>query len=550
MSLTARGEHSKVIIPPSPQQNRTGQSVNHHMTTVKTISTGILKRLKDASVADCNLSMVHCTDSGSEGARTFCFQQYPTVSCAPEEVSRSTSETWSMIINSFEQKYTNVYIQSDMKKKAHLDCIEEGSSNLVHEPKEKWCQVLLLDAIVHSALKKIFSPLVESSVRRRKFNQHLEMRNSILEHYGMSTSPDAYDPQQCCDGESSSDTWDNDQIGADQISVSLDSISPRPASYEISPDVTNISHDTWQASSMSLESISEKATKKRKYEESINMMEEVEDVRLCQNMFSLLSDSPQHTFENNRRNAEIVGSSKRRPHPWDSHDNLRNYLLSLSGTGKSSKRFTNVVNDLCRKLATHGTDASTQANTLNHKDGSLMRIVSPRISTNLMDIVALVIGNVIASPKLEYGYAYPPISLPPIPEFNFYNIEVDFIEGDETESGYVDNGCPDTLSNQCEYASSECMRIVEIEKTSDQTDSNNNCNSGAHFVTPVDVSDTSEDDSEHGDLFHHVVYGAQCEDSIKVPPSPFRSSDKYHYSACGDFTFSSFTEMWDENYEI
>ena len=46
-------------------------------------------------------------------------------------------EAWGKIVQKFEEKYTQIYIQSDMKKKAHLDCIEEGS-NLIHEPKAKW----------------------------------------------------------------------------------------------------------------------------------------------------------------------------------------------------------------------------------------------------------------------------------------------------------------------------------------------------------------------------------------------------------------------------
>ena len=551
--------------PPSTSRNQSFQLVNSKLKSMKVISTGMLKRLKDASVADCKTSMESAIDFSYGEARTFRIQPFPTIPYFPEDTSRSTSETWSMIINNFEQKYTGVYIQSDMKKKAHLDCFEGRGGKLVHEPKEKWCHVLLLDAMVHSAHHKVFSPVSQSSARRRKFNQHLELRNSILEHYGMSTSPNTYDPQQCSDGHVTPDSWDSDQILSDQLSASLDSLSPRPSPFPTSPDLTNMDYDTLGANTVSPRSNIENVTRKRKFTESSLVDEDVGDMQLCENMYHLLSESHQTKFENDIEDFGNFGFSKRPPHPWDSHESLRNYLLSLAGTGKSSKRFAEVVNDLCRKLATHGTDVIASTNTFETKYGPQVPIVSAMIPTSLMDIVALVIGKVVDPSMLEYADGYPSnengeassikasiISVTPsLGDYDFYSIEPDSVEPNEIKSHYSNFGCGDVSSVQSEYTSStEHMRAIKIENTSNDAGSVNDCNSGVHFIIPANPIHLSEENLGQGDLGDHVVCGAQCKVFAKVPSPLFRSSDIYCNPTCQDFAYSSFTEMWDENYEV
>ena len=558
-SLTGRGEK-----PPSSSQNQSVQLAKNQVKSVKGISNGILKRLKDASVANCNTSTEYATDFSHAGARIFHIQSPPTVPCSQEGISRSTSETWSMIINNFEHKYTGVYIQSEMKKKAHLDCIEGSSGSLVHEPKEKWCHVLLLDAIVHSAHQRVFTPLGESSVRRRKFNQHLELKNSILEHYGMSTTPNTYDPHQCSDGHVTPDVWDSDQIFTDQLSESVDSLSPRPSPFPIFPDLTNMDYETLGVNSVSPRSESENTTRKRKFAENFSCKENIGDAQLCENMYHLLSDSHQTKFESDCEDFGNFGFSKRPPHPWDSHGNLRNYLLSLAGTGKSSKRFANVVNDLCQKLATHETDMRAETNTNSNKCNSPATMATAMTPTSLMDIVALVIGKVVDSPMLEHGDGFPSDEIregsrmkasavstitPTLPDFDFYTIGTDFIQQDEIKSHYSNYECGGASLPPYEHTLNEHMRAKKIEYISDNTGLINDCNSCVHFIIPTDLIHSSEDDLEHADLGNHVACGAQSEDFAKVPSPLFPSSDINRNPLGGDFAFLSLDEMWDDNYE-
>ena len=391
---------------------------------------------------------------------------------------------WSEIVQKFEEKYTQIYIQSDMKKKAHLDCIEEGS-NLIHEPKAKWCHVLLLDALVHSAHDYTFSALVESSVRRRKFNQHLELRNSILEVYGKT--PHSLTPTP--GGIVSPDMTERDMLGSNhqyffkdehyhgRHKTGVNLISPELQDRDLAPyypcaSSIDSSGGTTPPSPPSKKNRKRKLTPTVSYDNA-----DTENELLLENILSLLSDSPssinlamqadgimnkglQRASE--ATSIEVVMDSGpsvpvARSNPWESHEIFQDYLLSLAGTDKSSKRFQTVVYDLCGKLSAEKADLHDRRNFLRGDQRS-SPASSPRQSqSGLMAIIAAVISKVCSTPESVspvedmcqdsyrtanyYSYSMASQSQPvhspaALPDFDFYNIESGFSSDDELKVNF------------------------------------------------------------------------------------------------------------------
>lgn len=587
------------------------------MNSNKSISSGgILKRLKEASISDCNMLATNSVDLSSRGELTFSFNPIgPEISTKILEKPKPLLESWTKIVEKFEEKYTQIYIQSDMKKKAHLDCIEEGS-NLIHEPKAKWCHVLLLDALVHSAHNYIFSALVESSVRRRKFNQHLELRNSILEVYGKSATENASSHA----GTVSPEVFDRDSRRPIVMSNFLDrQFITRPHSNVnlISPelvdrDLTPLYPDT-SPSNVADISVFMKKNKKRKLSPHLlngkktSEEDKAEDENLLENILSLLSDSPQSSLEGSESGSTDSGGVKkalktlpgslvidsastptgRRPNQWDSHDNFRDYLLSLAGTDKSSKRFQTVVYDLCGKL-------STDKNVSNH-DRQIIKAESraspsssPRSSqsssqssSDLMAIIATVIAKVCSSPDvcspddenhLEVVHApNPPMSEPlspsnntaALPDFDFYTIESDFNNDNNFKDTYTTNSSECLPHFYTHPQSHQLVRMVtldtqDIKKEPDEGTGNTSTititdladTARSLYIIPSDASEGPESsvDESDNDESCAMAEGEECEDTARAFSLLFHcaeGTDDYLQSTQNSY-FPSFNEVWDD----
>ena len=578
----------------------------------KSISSGgLLKRLKDASISDCNTSTTNSVDLSSCGELTFSFNPIvPGISTIGLEKSKLL-EIWNRVVERFEDKYTQIYIQSDMKKKAHLDCIDEGS-NLIHEPKAKWCHVLLLDALVHSAHNYVFSALVESSVRRRKFNQHLELRNSILEVYGKSTtenvsfqvgsvSPEAFDRNSRCsvvipnlnDGQHHTRPHSN---------VNL--ISPELVDRDLTP-----LYPASSPSNVADISVLMKKNKKRKLSPHLingkNTSEEdrAEDENLSENILSLLSDSPQSTSQgpqssyiDNRGVKKALKtlpgslmidpaatSMGRRPTQWDSHDNFRDYLLSLAGTDKSSRRFQTVVYDLCGKLSADKSVTNSERQIIKTE---LSARSSPSSSPrsliqshfDLMAIIAAVITKVCSSPDVSLNdendhpeavnTLIPPTHEPlspsnatALPDFDFYTIESDFNNDIDYKALYstsTTESLPDFPANPPNH---QFVRMVTIDaqdvkqepdegagKTLPITDFQDTARS--LYIIPSDQSEGPESSVDESDNDESCVMAEEedCEATARAFSLLFQIAENG-----GDFlqstqnsNFCSFNEVWED----
>ena len=577
----------------------------------KTISCGgLLKRLKDASISDCNPLSTNFVDRGSHGELTFSFNPIcPEITPSITNSPRPILEGWNKIVEKFEEKYTQIYIQSDMKKKAHLDCIEEGS-NLIHEPKAKWCHVLLLDALVHSAHNYTFSALVESSVRRRKFNQHLELRNSILDVYG-KTAVGAYNksPSECTfvsDGVVTPDLSDRD--------LPLAKISPTSSNDRshllhksnvnlISPEIHDREFSLSCTSNSPLKNSGSqshsKKNKKRKHASSVlgrfhaADTDDAEDEHLFANILSLLADSPQSittatepddVSERGLKKAVKLAANGfevdvgtvmvlRRPNQWDSHENFQEYLLSLAGTDKSSKRFQTVVNDLCRKLSAQNQEISSDRRFINKAESKLNTSESPRYPehprSDLMSIIAAVIMKVCSTPEqmnideerlqdFELTYQSRPESMSPsplstLPDFDFYTIESDF-KGDYVTSA---NNLPPFYGHEsavpCIKSESTEMSEVKEEPYLSKEYKRNDSNSFVRslYIIPADLPEGQDSISEDSDEEEMCAMRDEdrCADSEKAFTSLFQATQECNYCHYGETTqtsFPSFNEVWDD----
>ena len=577
----------------------------------KTISCGgLLKRLKDASISDCNSLSTNFVDRSSHGELTFSFnpicpETTPSIANSP----RPILEGWNKIVEKFEEKYTQIYIQSDMKKKAHLDCIEEGS-NLIHEPKAKWCHVLLLDALVHSAHNYTFSALVESSVRRRKFNQHLELRNSILDVYGKSAvgtySKSTSECILASDGVVTPDLSDRDLISADLLPISS---VDRPHQLHksnvnlISPEIHDrelyLSHTSTSSSNISGGQSQTKKNKKRKHAScvrgrySVGDTDDAEDEHLFANILSLLADSPQSITTANEPDDVIDRGLKkavkaaangfvidigtaialRRPNQWDSHENFQEYLLSLAGTDKSSKRFQTVVNDLCRKLSAHGSDTNNDRRSLKKSESKQSTSESPchpqHFRSDLMSIIAAVIMKVCSAPEQgmvdeerlhdsEPTYqslsgSLSPSPLSTLPDFDFYTIESDF-KGDYISSA---NNLPpfyghESAESGTRVESNEMQQIKEEPHPSSEckrSDSSSFVRS--LYIIPADLPEGQDSNSEESDEDESCPMRNEdrCADTEKAFTSLFQGTQECNYCHYGEITqnsFPSFNEVWDD----
>lgn len=577
-------------------------------------SCGLLKRLKEASISDCNTTTTNSVDLSSCGELTFSFSPIdPGISNNGIEKSKPPLETWNRIVEKFEEKYTQIYIQSDMKKKAHLDCIEEGS-NLIHEPKAKWCHVLLLDALVHSAHNYVFSALVESSVRRRKFNQHLELRNSILEVYGKSTTENA----SIYAGSVSPEAFvRNSRCSAAIQNLNIGQFYTRPHSNVnlISPELVdrdlNPLYPASSPSNVADLSVLMKKNKKRKLSphliKGINTSEKdkAEDENLLENILSLLSDSPNSSSEgpqsSNIDKREVKKALKtlpsslmidpaststgRRPTQWDSHDNFRDYLLSLAGTDKSSKRFQTVVYDLCSKLSADKSVTNYDRQIIKTESSARTSpISSPRSlsqsPSDLMAIIAAVITKVCSSPDvcpndeeshLEAVNALIPAVLEPLspsnattlPDFDFYTIESDFNTDNDYKLTYTSTS--ERLPDFCAIPTNSVVRMVTVdaedvkqepteraEKTFTITDPIDTARS--LYIIPSDQSEGPESSVDESDNDESRVIGEEeeCEGTARAFSLLFQIAEdaEDYLQSAQNSNFPSFNEVWDDFSQI
>ena len=524
------------------------------MTSHKIIlAGGLLKRLKDADAS--STSSGYSVQFNTECARTTRINPYP----APRPPVCQTVQIWSVIVAKFEEKYTRIYMQTNMKKKAHLDCIQEGS-NLVHEPKQKWCHVLLLDALVHSAHDYTFSALVESSVRRRKFNQHLELRNSIIEVLSEYNNSNPNTSHQSGNGVVTPDLIDCDNSRMQTSSASSASnskpVPPKAAIYRVSPVI----HDRiWTPPNHAPhQSGADQKTKKRKYKKKEDPYEK--DIP-HDNTFAASSSS----FGVDNRGAGKVGYNRIRFNQWESHENFKEYLLSLAGTGKSSKRFATVVNDLCARLASSGTE---KKQTRSDRDRYYCLQATPSIprgASSLMDIITAAIAKV-ASPlyQMPSSYCRDPITIvpdsAPVRDFDFYD-DMGFSFDNDYK---LENSCSGLPSPECASMSTSTSQsfpasipcrydycvfdtiidarttgttIIKQEKIAVTEAS---VSVSTPYIIPVEHS-LSEFDAEDTDDEDSCDLGAEpaYDGPINTYPKPYRHSQP---------TIPSFTEMWDDEF--
>jgi hypothetical protein len=577
----------------------------------KTISSGgILKRLKDASISDCNTLMTNSVDLSSCGELTFSFNPIgPGISTNIHDKTNSLFEMWNRIVEKFEEKYTQIYIQSDMKKKAHLDCIEEGS-NLIHEPKAKWCHVLLLDALVHSAHNYVFSALVESSVRRRKFNQHLELRNSILEVYGKSTTENV----SFHVGSVSPEAFDR----TSRFSVVIPNLNDgqyhtRPHSNVITPelvdrDLTPLYPASSPSNVADISSLMKKNKKRKLSPHLINgknasEKDKAEDENLLENILSLLSESP-HSSSEGPQSSHIENrgvkkalktlpssltidpastSMGRRPTQWDTHDNFRDYLLSLAGTDKSSKRFQTVVYDLCSKLSADKSVTNydrqiikTESSTRTSPSSSPRSL--SQSPSDLMAIIAAVITKVCSSPDvcpndeeshLEVVNALiPPLleplspsNSPALPDFDFYKIESELNHDNEFNITYNTNTSESLSDFLVNPPNHEFVRMVTV----DDKDIKQEPDEGAGktltiidlqdtarslYIIPSDQSEGPESSVDESDNDESCVMAEEeeCEGTARAFSLLFQIAEDGgdYLQSAQNSNFASFNEVWDD----
>ena len=568
----------------------------------RTISSGgLLKRLKDASISDCHPLPSNYVDCSSRGELTFSFNPIcASASSDNHELPRSMHEAWGKIVQKFEEKYTQIYIQSDMKKKAHLDCIEEGS-NLIHEPKAKWCHVLLLDALVHSAHDYTFSALVESSVRRRKFNQHLELRNSILEVYGKT--PHSLTPSS--GSIVSPDMSERDMLGSNhqhffkdeqhhgRHKTGVNLISPELLDRDLAsfyPCASSISSSTGS-------SPPSKKNRKRKLAPTVSYDDaDTENELLLENILSLLSDSPSSISLTMRADGlmnmglqraaesasiEVVmdsglAATVARSNPWESHEIFQDYLLSLAGTDKSSKRFQTVVYDLCGKLSAEKADLNGRRNYL--RGGHRSRPPSPprQSQSELMTIIAAVISKVCATPEcvspvedigqdsdrsVQSMTSAPVHNHAALPDFDFYNIESDFSSDDEVKVNFTANP---TLTSGHPYGNPimdqnlTARNVLHIKEEPDMSRdfivsepmSTSLDPSRPHYVIPTHHSDGHGHGMNTSDSYRsncESCVEADSERTSKAFSSLFHAYDTgFCHAYAQNSTFPSFSEIWDD----
>jgi hypothetical protein len=183
-----------------------------------------LKRFQDASIPK----------NAHNGDDDF---QFPSLRAhdTTEALLPKTSPLWLEVVKDFTEKFEEIYIKSNMKKRAHLDKFDDnGLVTVIYgknayciilkfsyqiklltslhffihiqlEPKEKWANILLLDAIVHFASSENFSQVIISSLERRNFNQHVELRKSICRIYGEPQEPETNNTV-------SPEIWDRDLL--------------------------------------------------------------------------------------------------------------------------------------------------------------------------------------------------------------------------------------------------------------------------------------------------------------------------------------------------
>lgn len=227
-------------------------------------------------------------------------------------------------------------ILGEIKKKAHLDCTEKTAGGaLIHEPKARWCHILLLDAVVHAYHRVYFSPLVISSLRKRKFNQHFEFRNSILEEVNRIKA-----------------------ISSSTTSPVIPIVTPELLNRELEL-VLQAGPNTYK-------------NKKR------NFLELYESKDMIDEIVSFFSDIhpidtppltttpflvPECTEETSQTSQFTFSKSGPESNEllifdpiWESIQALRGHLLSQYTKGKSSPRFKSIVNNLCDKLLSPRSD--------------------------------------------------------------------------------------------------------------------------------------------------------------------------------------------------
>lgn len=282
------------------------------------------------------------------------------------------------------------------------------------EPKEKWGNVLLLDAMVHFAIGDRFSHLSIASLERRNFNQHLELRKSISLVYGEPLlsknngtviTPEVWDrdlpsmaedPMGCSlssititpeiwernltsmDISNTPGIWERDLTSMDNLFV------PIETGYFVSPEILEkelcVAGDRTSISSCPLLSrvpfnflTEEIISRKRKYmchsQNSDDNQDDLENNFLTFGMDAVIFDTESMistpsvsssviNFENychkqvNTSNRKALKEENYTILDWSSLDRLTNKLLDMAGSSKSCEKYKEIVTRLSDKLAT------------------------------------------------------------------------------------------------------------------------------------------------------------------------------------------------------
>ena len=93
----------------------------------------------------------------------------------------SEQSYWTKVYDLFETNYRITMCTCDAsttKRKIHIDNCEFDVSH-VHEPQMKWCPILFLDAVVHTAMNNTVTSRQQACIDRRQFNQHRILQQSL-----------------------------------------------------------------------------------------------------------------------------------------------------------------------------------------------------------------------------------------------------------------------------------------------------------------------------------------------------------------------------------